>query len=83
MAQTTQKRAAIDMESLVEIVNDQTLSVKEMVNKMKAEKGDISIASMFELQMFMNKLSQLSEMASAVVSAMNQSIQSIASKISR
>ena len=41
----------------------------------------ISITDMFEMQMLMNKLSQLSEMSSSVISAANSAISSMARNV--
>ncbi len=51
-------------------------SISEVMGKLRDFKGkdDISIAEMFEMQMLMNHLSQLSEMSTNVVAASNQAI---------
>lgn len=63
---------------LISIVNDATVSAKTKLELLKARRSSISIADMFDMQMLMNHLSQLSEMATSVVSASNSAMQSMA-----
>lgn len=73
-----QPREGFSMEGLVQIVSNATISAKNKLNIIKNNKSSISIADMFDMQMLMNHLSQLSEMSSAVVQASNQSLMGIA-----
>jgi len=66
---------------LVSIVNDATVSAKRKLEIMKARRSSISIADMFDIQMLMNHLSQLSEMSTSVVSASNSAISSMARNV--
>lgn len=66
---------------LFRIVNDATASAKAKLAIIKAKRSSISIADMFEMQMLMNHLSQLSEMSTNVVSASNAAIQSMARNV--
>jgi len=66
---------------LVSIVNDATVSAKRKLEIMKARRSSISIADMFDMQMLMNHLSQLSEMSTSVVSASNSAISSMARNV--
>ncbi|MCE2982865.1 MAG: DUF5407 domain-containing protein [Parachlamydia sp.] len=66
---------------LVSIVNDATVSAKRKLEIMKARRSSISIADMFDMQMLMNHLAQLSEMSTSVVSASNSAIQSMARNV--
>lgn len=51
---------------------------KSKLEDIKSKSRDeINIGDMFEMQMFMNKLSQTSEMSSSVVSACHQSLLSL------
>ena len=75
-ANTAQK--AFNVDFLLDIVNDATVSAKSKLNSMKARRSSISIADMFDMQMLMNHLSQLSEMSTSVVSASNTAISSMA-----
>jgi hypothetical protein len=58
-----------------------TQDVQAKLVEIKARQSAVSIGDMFEMQMLMNHLAQLSEMAGSVVSAMNQSTVSFAQKI--
>ncbi|WP_068467261.1 DUF5407 domain-containing protein [Candidatus Protochlamydia phocaeensis] len=66
---------------LISIVNDATVSAKRKLEILKARRSSISIADMFDMQMLMNHLSQLSEMSTAVVSASNSAISSMARNV--
>ncbi len=63
------------------LLNDATRSAKAKILSIKANRSAISIGDMFEMQMLMNHLSQLSEMTTAVVSASNTAIQKMASNV--
>ncbi len=71
-------REAFDVETLVQVVTDATLSAKTKLDDIKARGSAISIGDMFDMQMLMNHLSQLSEMSTSVVSASNTAILSMA-----
>ena len=73
-----QDREAFDMETLISIVTDATVSAKTKLEDIKSRRSAISIGDMFEMQMLMNHLSQLSEMSTSVVSASNTAILSMA-----
>jgi hypothetical protein len=66
---------------LLNIVNDATRSAKNKLAILKARRSSISIADMFDMQMLMNHLSQLSEMSTNVVSASNSAISSMARNV--
>lgn len=66
---------------LVSIVNDATVSAKQKLQILQARRSSISIADMFDMQMLMNHLSQLSEMSTNVVSSANTSIASMARNV--
>ena len=63
---------------LINVVNNASISAKAKLAVMQSRKSSISIADMFDMQMLMNHLSQLSEMATSIVSACNTSIGSVA-----
>lgn len=70
----------IDM--LTSVINDAMKTAKEKLLDIKSKKSEeISIGQMFEMQFLMNNLSQLSEMTTAVVSASNASLMSMARAI--
>lgn len=74
-------RKAFQVDFLISIVNDATVSAKSKLETLKARRSAISIADMFDMQMLMNHLSQLSEMSTAVVQASNGAIQSMARNV--
>jgi len=71
-------RDGFNVDDLFNIVTDATKQVKEKMTKLKGAGSNISIAEMFEMQMLMNHLSQLSEMSTGVVSASNTAINAMA-----
>ena len=71
----------ISLTNLLNVVNSATISAKAKLDQMQARKSSISIADMFDMQMLMNHLSQLSEMSSSVVSAANTSVMSMSRAI--
>lgn len=66
---------------LLSVVNDATISAKKKLEQMKMKRSSISIADMFDMQMLMNHLSQLSEMSTSIVSASNTAISSMARNV--
>ncbi|MBT13074.1 MAG: type III secretion system needle subunit protein SctF [Oceanospirillaceae bacterium] len=74
-------RESFSMENLIEIVDNATISAKTKLNQIKQRRSAISIADMFDMQMLMNHLSQLSEMSTAVVNAANSAIVSMARNV--
>lgn len=74
-------REGFNMEELIEIVTNATISAKTKLQDIKARRSAISIGDMFEMQMLMNHLSQLSEMSTAVVNASNSAIVSMARNV--
>jgi len=75
------EREAFDVETLVKVVTDATASAKQKLDDIKARQSAISIGDMFDMQMLMNHLSQLSEMSTAVVSASNTAILSMSRNV--
>lgn len=63
-----------DVGVLFSVLNDAVVSAKTKLAQIKQNTSSVSIGDMFEMQMLMNHLSQLSEMSSAVVSASNSAI---------
>lgn len=66
---------------LLSVVNDATISARKKLEQMKLKRSAISIADMFDMQMLMNHLSQLSEMSTSIVSASNTAISSMARNV--
>jgi len=79
--QTNPSSTGFDIQALLQIVNSSTNATQSHLNAINAQGQNISIGDMFEMQMMMNKLSQLSEMSTAVVNASNSSIQSMARNV--
>jgi len=74
-------QSGFGVQSLFKIVNAATISAKTKLLEIQSRRSAISIGDMFEMQMLMNHLSQLSEMSTSVVSAANSSIQSMARNV--
>ncbi len=72
------QQPGFDMNTLITIVANATTSAQNQINAMQARGSSISIGDMFNMQMLMNHLSQLSEMCTSVVSSANTSIMSMA-----
>ncbi len=68
----------IQCEELVAIINEEMCKVKDQVRALKAQGDQVSIGDMFELQMRMNHLSQISEAGTQFVSATHQALISMA-----
>jgi Family of unknown function (DUF5407) len=73
---TTREGFVVD--DLFKIIGDATKAVKTKMAKLKEAGENISIGEMFEMQMLMNCLSQLSEMATGVVAASHNAINAMA-----
>jgi len=77
----TQNEAGFNVKALFTIVNNATVSARNKLEIIQAKRSAISIGDMFEMQMLMNHLSQLSEMSTAVVSASSSAITSMARNV--
>lgn len=71
----------LDVSNLFKLVNNAMLSAQAKLKIIQSKNSAVSIADMFEMQMLMNHLSQLSEMATNVISAANAAIQSMARNV--
>lgn len=71
-------QSGFSVKALFTAINNATISAKSKLSAIKGRRSAISIGDMFEMQMLMNHLSQLSEMATSVVSAANSSIADMA-----
>lgn len=67
--------------ALFSAINRAVSSAKAKLSAIKANRSSISIGDMFEMQMLMNHLSQLSEMTTGIVSASNSAISRMAQGI--
>jgi len=70
-------QSGFSVKGLFKIINNATISAKAKLSSISGRRSSISIGDMFEMQMLMNHLSQLSEMATSVVSASNSAIMSM------
>jgi hypothetical protein len=71
-------QSGFSVKALFTLINNATVSAKTKLSAIKSRRSAISIGDMFEMQMLMNHLSQLSEMSTSVVSASNSAISSMA-----
>ncbi len=70
-----------NMQALLDTINAATVEVKNQMDTISQAGSDVGVGDMFKLQMVMNKLSQLSEMSSSVISSANQAIYSMARNV--
>jgi len=69
-------------QQLIDVVTQATQDCKNKLAIIQNKKKDeISIADMFDMQMLMNHLAQLSAMLTAVVAASNSAIQNMARNV--
>lgn len=74
-------QSGFGIQTLFKVIHDATISAKTKLLEIKNRRSSISIGDMFEMQMLMNHLSQLSEMSTAIVSASNSAIASMARNV--
>ncbi len=70
-----------EVNTLFDAVQTAVEEAKTKIGIIKDNKESISIADMFEMQMLMNHLSQLSEMTTNVVNASHSAISSMARNV--
>ncbi|BBI17853.1 putative type III secretion system needle protein SctF [Neochlamydia sp. EPS4] len=75
------RQSGFEVQSLIGIINNAVSSAKAKLLQIQNNRSSISIGDMFEMQMLMNHLSQLSEMTTDIVSASNTAISSMARNI--
>lgn len=69
---------SFDFTTLVSILSQATQQAKNEINQISGLQNNVAIGDMFNMQMQMNKLSQMTEMLTSVLSASNASIMSMA-----
>ncbi|MEC7839982.1 MAG: DUF5407 family protein [Chlamydiota bacterium] len=74
-------QSGFEVGQLFKSVHNATISAKVKIGLISARRSAISIGDMFEMQMLMNHLSQISEMATNVVAAANSAIMSMARNV--
>lgn len=75
------QQPGFDFSPLVELIADATTDAKNELDTIKGRTSAISIADMFQMQMMMNHLSQMSEMSTAVINAANSATVSMARNV--
>ena len=71
----------LSLNDLVQIIDNSTASAQAKITDIQNRASAVSIGDMFEMQILMNNLSQLSEMSTAVVSASNSCIKTMAQNV--
>lgn len=66
---------------LVDTIENLTSLAKSKIAMIRSKRSSVSIADMFDLQMAMNRLTQLSEMSTSVISSMNTAISAMSKNI--
>jgi hypothetical protein len=74
-------KAVVNFSSLSDQIEKMSAMVAARVSAVKSKGSAISVADMFDLQAAMNKLSQISEGASAVIGGLNAACSAIARNI--
>lgn len=69
---------SFDFNSLVQILSEAADQAKNQITAISGLGDKVAIGDMFNMQMQMNKLSQMTEMLTSVLSASNASIMSMA-----
>jgi hypothetical protein len=77
------EKKGISFSALISAIEDLTAVAKSKIAMIRSKRSSMSIADMFDLQMAMNRLSQLSDMSTSVIQAMNTSVGSIAKNVAR
>ncbi len=78
---TDRKTDGFQLDDLIDVVQEAVIGVKAKIEQIRANQESISIGDMFEMQMMMNNLAQLSEMSTNVVSSAHSAIQSMARNV--
>jgi hypothetical protein len=76
-------KKGISFSALVSAIEDLTMVAKSKIAMIRSKRSSMSIADMFDLQMAMNRLSQLSDMSTSVIQAMNNSVSTMAKNVAR
>jgi hypothetical protein len=76
-----QEMIGFNVGDLFHLVDNATRSAQAKLLEIQQRRSAISIGDMFEMQMLMNHLSQLSEMATNVVSASQSAIMDMARNV--
>ncbi len=74
-------QSGFTVQQLFLVVNNAVASAQAQLQLIAANRSSVSIGDMFQMQMLMNHLSQLSEMATDVVQSSNSALMSMARNI--
>jgi len=77
----TGNKQGIEYKQLTEMIDQNVNSVKAKLASIKDAGSSVSIGNMFDMQLIMNRLSQFSEMSTALMSAANSTATSVARNI--
>jgi hypothetical protein len=75
------EQSDVKQQQLFSQIENATKQAKAKLNTLASKGNAISVADMFEMQILMNHLSQLSDMATNVVSAANSTVSSMARNV--
>lgn len=73
--------AGLNITDLVDIIEEATEFAQGKITDIKNRGSSVSIGDMFEMQILMNHLSQLSEMSTAVMTASHSAIKTMAQNV--
>jgi hypothetical protein len=76
-------KQTINFSNLISIIESATSKAKAKIEDLQSHQDNVSIGDMFEMQIVMNTLTQLSELSTAIVSASNSAIRSMAQNVNR
>jgi len=76
-----ESKQGVDFNVLIDQIEELTGMAKSKIAGIREKRSAMSIADMFDLQMAMNKLSQMSEMSTSLISALNTSIFAMARNV--
>ncbi|MGM0439572.1 MAG: DUF5407 family protein [Chlamydiota bacterium] len=72
---------AFKFKDMIDIVGSATTQAKDKLDEIKDAGSSVSIAAMFDMQLFMNRLSQFSEMSTSVMAGAHQAVVDITRNI--
>ena len=77
----TESKQGVYFNVLISTIEELTGMAKDKIASIRSKRSAMSIADMFDLQMAMNKLSQMSEMSTSLISALNTAIGNMARNV--
>lgn len=76
-------KQAIDFSGLIDLIDKATQTAKKKIEEIQSRGDNVAIGDMFEMQIMMNQLTQLAELATSIVAASNSAIRAMAQNINR